>query len=101
MAGSMGSVQADVVQEKELRVQHLDPQTAGELCHSEPSPEHRRPHSPPHSDILHPRKSCLLVLALPMGQAFKHMNLWGYTYSNSHHLIGQPVLMENLVVMIM
>ena len=51
MAGH-GSMQADMVLEKELRVLRFDPQGAGsDLCHWAQF-EHRRPQSlPPHSDI--------------------------------------------------
>ena len=31
----------------------------------------------PHSDTLPPSRSHLIIVPLPMGQAFKHMTLWG------------------------
>lgn len=62
--GKHGSMQADMVLEKELRGLHLDLQAADGCSH------------------LHSDKTCLtrphlLIVLLTMGQVLKHMSLWG------------------------
>ena len=73
MAGH-GSMQADMVLEKELRVLRFDPQEAGsDPCHWAQL-EHRRPQNLPptvtyflkHKAIPTPTKSHLLIVPLPM-----------------------------------
>jgi len=65
MVRSMAAYKQTWVVEMELRVLHLHPPL-----------EHRRPQSPPRSDTLLPTRPHLLILPLPMCQAFKHMSQW-------------------------
>ena len=74
-----GSIQADMLLEKELRILHLDPQAAGRERHwawlglqktSKPTP----------SDTLLPTRSYLLffqIMPLPGNQSSKYISLWG------------------------
>jgi hypothetical protein len=73
-----GSIQADTVLERELRVLRLD------LKAAEREPVHytgsglsvRDLKGHPHSDSLPPKRPHLLIVPLPMDQAYKHVNLW-------------------------
>ena len=85
--GKHDSVQADVVLEKELRVLHWDPQAAEGDCVPTLGMAFSNKASPT------PTRSHLLIVPLPMDQAFKHMRLWGHIYSNHH----RPVVRKSLV----
>ena len=82
-----GSGQADMVL-GELRVLHLDPQaTEGDSVTHWVEFDHRRSQSPPQQWHTSSNK-VTLVVSLPMGQAFKHMNLWdlfNHLFKPPHH----------------
>ena len=66
-----GSVQADMVPEKELRVLRLNPQAMGSgLCHTRCSLSIRDLKACPHSDTLPPTRPHLLIVPLPLGAIF-------------------------------
>jgi len=74
-----GSVQADMVLEKELRVLHLDPKAARRkffICTGQSLSARGDLKARPHGDTLPPTRPRLLIAPLLMGHAFKHMSLW-------------------------
>jgi hypothetical protein len=83
-------MQADRVL-KEMRVLHLDPQAAEDWIPYWVELEHQRTqilperwHISSHKATHIPTKPYLLIVPLPMGQAFKYTSLWGHSYSNHH-----------------
>jgi hypothetical protein len=70
-----GSVQADRVQEKEMRILHLDPKAAERDCVHVCSLSIYNLNTHLHSDPLPPARPYLLIAPVPMGQAFKHRSL--------------------------
>lgn len=69
-----GSVQADRVLEKELRVPHLDPQ-AVEGHFSAQCRNMGDLKANPYSDTLPPTSPYLLIVPLPMGPTFNHESM--------------------------
>jgi hypothetical protein len=84
-----------MVLEKELRVLHLDPQAAEGNWHTGYSLNLGKKAPSPANTVIYkcratkatptPTRPCLLIVPLLMGQAFKHLNLWGQIYSNHHN----------------
>jgi hypothetical protein len=71
-------VQAAIMMEKELKVLHLDLQTGWRrLFYTGHSLSIGDLKAHPHSDTLSLTRSHLLIVPLPISQAFKHMSLLG------------------------
>jgi hypothetical protein len=83
-------MQLDTVLEK-LRVLHLDLPLAGDCATTGQSLSIYKTSKPaPHSDALPPTKQHLLQQGCTSyGQAFKHMDLWNYSYLNLHKCPSQ------------
>ena len=79
------SVQVHMVLEK-WRLLHLDPKTARERLsfHTGQSMSIGDLKAQPHSDTFPPTRSHLLIVPLLVGQAFKHMSLWGHLFNPPH-----------------
>lgn len=75
-------VQADMMLEQEFNVLHLDPQVTELDCvPHRVQLEHKKPQSPPHSDILPPTRPHFLMVPHPRA---KHWSTWiyrGHSYS--------------------
>ena len=80
-------MQADMVLQKELRVLCLDPQAAeGDCVHTGYILSIGDLKVHPHNDTLPPTKTHLLIVPLPMGQAFKHMSLWAMLFKRPQYV---------------
>jgi hypothetical protein len=68
------------------KVLHLDPKAAeGDRVPQSVELEHRSPQSLSHSGALPPTRPHLLIVPLPMDQAFKHVSLWWpYLFKSPH-----------------
>jgi hypothetical protein len=72
----MAACRADLVLEKS-RVLHLEESSRRRMSHTGLNFSRGDDKALTHSDTLPPTRPHLLIAPHPMGQAFKHMTLWG------------------------